>query len=166
MSLHHGRRTFVYLHSNISAAVLDGRTEKLLAAYRAFDMTCLRKLANNERAWRDSDMPSPSATNELSRGRRAAEHITGDVCYAFYSQKSNAIKIGRTGQLLKRWASLETASGMPLQLLLIWRTADSRDLEALLFHRYAAHRGIGEWFEADRTLPDLQARFTQAWQSR
>lgn len=158
MSLGRGRRTFVYLHADISAAVLHGHTGRV-ATYRAYEMTCARKLAINERRWRSDTTPPATAARELRIGRTIASRVTGDVCYAFYSKTSNAIKIGRSTDVLRRWPRLETASGMPLQLLIIWLTTDSRTFESSLFSDYAEYRRIGEWFAADGVLSDLRVRF-------
>jgi hypothetical protein len=67
------------------------------------------------------------------------------------------VKVGRATDPVGRIADLQT--GSPVPLMIAWRieTPDAKRLEAALHRRYAEHRALGEWFEADPVLADLAA---------
>lgn len=92
---------------------------------------------------------------EAREGEVADFDIFGECCYALYSKRSGLVKLGRTLTLLSRWRSLETGCGMPLELLVVWKTPESKTLESRIHSKFAASRTIGEWFESAGVIGHL-----------
>jgi len=153
-----GRRTWVYLgrHADGSCVVWNRRrnqwcVEQQLSAYH---MTCVLKHGRRPTS-RLGELP-----RDMRIGLDTAQLLSGDVVYAFYSKALHAIKIGRTTDVIKRWAQLENSSGELRQLLSVWRCPDTKALERDLHMRWADSRTIGEWFAADALIGDLRAMVT------
>ena len=83
----------------------------------------------------------------LPHGVRTAKNVglllSGNCCYALYAKPIHAIKIGLASDVLKRWAQIEHRCGMPLQLVMVWKTDDHRNFEKNLFDKFAPYRGFG-----------------------
>lgn len=157
-----GRRAWVDLGPRTSSVIWGkpgsfGRWGQWDVVHRAFafEVTCLLKLPT-ERAMQSLPPSQTELPREVQLGLRLAELVAGDVVYAFYSRAGHSVKIGRTTNLLRRWAKLETESGQLRQLLGVWRCPDSRELERELHDRWSGHRTVGEWFAADPVLADLR----------
>lgn len=157
-----GRRTWVYLGLQTSCVIWGqqrsfGRWGQWDVVHRAFayEMTCLLKLPS-ERDLQRSLPWQDEIPREIRLGQRMADFVAGDVVYALYSRPSHAVKIGRTTNVLHRWAKLENESGQLRQLLCVWRCPSSRDMERELHERWSQHRTVGEWFAADPVLAGLR----------
>lgn len=82
--------------------------------------------------------------------------FSGSMCYVLHNAENDSVKIGRTGELRKRWRDLENASGVELTPLVVWYTRDSALLEINLHDAFSyARRPRGEWFDAAGVLPSL-----------
>jgi hypothetical protein len=150
-----GRRNWVLLDSRAGTRCVvvsaDGQVADRLGAYA---LTCVRKrelLRCNDRF-----AGGPLPHNEMT-AKRVENLLSGSCCYAFYAKPTHAVKIGRAADVLRRWSEIEHGSGMPIQLLMVWKTDSNKSFEKTLHERFAAHRGIGEWFSADEVLPALIA---------
>lgn len=82
----------------------------------------------------------------IAKMRRHADRIRG--CYFLLNTATGLVKIGRSDDILHRWRSLETQSGTTLFPLMLWTTKKHGWLERKLHRHFAAHRQIGEWFNA------------------
>jgi hypothetical protein len=69
---------------------------------------------------------------------------TSEVVYALGTQGSNTVKIGRTVNLEKRFASIQTMS--PVPLVVLWTHPGGSDLESKLHQFFEEIRSHGEWF--------------------
>jgi Meiotically up-regulated gene 113 len=143
MSLPVARRSWVALDKGgaLTRCVVKSADSKVLARLGAYELSTLKKRR-------------PTPTEEKIAARVAAL-LSGNCCYAFYAKPNHAVKIGLASNVLRRWWELEHGSGMPLQLLMVWKTDDPRSLEKKLHGRFVAHRGLGEWFSAGEVLPAL-----------
>lgn len=157
-----GRRTWVYLGAQTSCVIWGqqrpfGRWSHWDVAHRAFsyEMTCVLKLPS-DRDLRNMQEWDDGLSRDVRLGLNIADLVRGDVAYTFYSRPSHAVKIGRTTDILRRWAKLENESGQLRQLLCLWRCPSSRDMERELHGRWSQHRTVGEWFSADPVLADLR----------
>ena len=75
------------------------------------------------------------------------------ILYAIEAPSANRIKIGRTLDMDRRFAGLQTASPIPLELLgSVWLPYDAESNA----HTYLAeHRSHGEWFVAAPKVREL-----------
>lgn len=64
--------------------------------------------------------------------------------YVIHSQ--GYYKIGQSGNIASRLASLQTASPHPIEVVLVIPHAQPDALEAQLHHQFASRRAQGEWF--------------------
>jgi hypothetical protein len=136
------RRSWVAFDKNANArCVVRSADGPVLARLGAYELACVKKRR-----------PTPA---DQKVAERVVDLLSGNCCYAFYAKPSHAVKIGLTSNVLKRWSELEHRSGMPLQLLMVWKTHDCKSFEKRLHDRFAAYRGLGEWFSADEVLPGL-----------
>jgi len=87
---------------------------------------------------------------------RAVATLQGECCYGFYCKPTKQVKVGRTGNVFKRWSQLESLGGRPLQLVAVWKTKQSRELERSLHAQFTADRRMGEWFAAEPVLAVLR----------
>lgn len=82
--------------------------------------------------------------NERNRKMQRRYRKKGPVVYFVQIGNDGPIKIGTTTNLKARLASLRTSQPQGLALLAI--AEGGRDLEKAYHDRFAAHRGVGEWF--------------------
>lgn len=88
---------------------------------------------------------------------RVRETLSGDCCYAFHCRAVGLVKLGRTSDIWRRWAKLETEGGRALQLAAVWQVANCRSFERALHRQFSADRRIGEWFNAEPVLSMLES---------
>jgi hypothetical protein len=140
--------------------VVGGETWNLYVQLTAFEINCYRKLPTVVTC--DSYTVGP-VPHHVKVGRAVDSMIKAEeYVYALRNHLSRAVKIGRTADLRRRWAKLEMESGNLLQLVSIWRTANSRRLERQLHERWAAERRLGEWFADDLVLRDINDQVCRA----
>lgn len=65
--------------------------------------------------------------------------------YVIGAQGSSTVKIGRTTDLAKRFATIRCMSPIPLKIL--WTHPGGKELETRLHRHFAKRRLHGEWFE-------------------
>jgi Meiotically up-regulated gene 113 len=124
-----------------------------IARLGAYELTCVKKrelIRRGNDPWAVGPLP-----HDVVTAKRVAHLLSGNCCYAFYAKPTHAVKIGWATNLLRRWSEHEHGSGMPLQLLMVWKTNDYKSFETKLHDRFAAYRGLGEWFSADGILAGL-----------
>jgi hypothetical protein len=139
------RRSWVALDSSgaLVRCVVKSANGKVLARLGAYELACVKKRR-------------PTASEETI-AKRVVDLLSGNCCYAFYAKPNHAVKIGLASNVLRRWSELEHGSGMPLQLLMVWKASDCKSFEKRLHNRFVAYRGLGEWFSADEVLAALIA---------
>ena len=84
--------------------------------------------------------------------------LRGAGCYVFFASVTGGVKIGISGNILKRWTELEYSAGVPLKLVAVWKAETSDQvarLEKHLHKLFDEHRRLGEWFTASAVLPTL-----------
>jgi hypothetical protein len=87
--------------------------------------------------------------------------VTTEVVYVLGAPDSNTVKIGRTANLAKRFADIQSMSPVPLAVL--WSHPGGHELETRLHRRFADQRIHGEWFTFDDDpLPAIQEAVTEA----
>ena len=146
------RRNWISLDGRSTrCVVLDDNGVHRLSAYQ---LTVTRATtAIDRRRWSNTHSPLPY---EQQMAQRIHPLFVGSCCYAFYCKSTNLVKLGRTGNLLQRWSKLETEGGRLLQLVSIWKAADSASLERKLHQQFQADRVLGEWFTATAILDYLR----------
>lgn len=155
---HGGRRAHVLIGRDSRCVILDEK-HRVMRRVTAYEATCLRMMpAKSAR----TDFRGNPINREASIGMELMQLIKGDVCYAFYAKPTHSVKIGRSANLIQRWMSLEATAGMLLQLLVVWKCENSKELESTLFRRYRESRTLGEWFTAEGVLSDLQSRVAES----
>jgi hypothetical protein len=83
--------------------------------------------------------------------------LTRPCCYALYAKSSRSVKIGLTTDIFHRWAQIEHASGMTLNLLALWITDHPAALEKQLHRKFARNRRrVGEWFVPAQVIAYLR----------
>lgn len=74
--------------------------------------------------------------------------------YAIRDDAAQAVKIGFTGNPMRRLKQLQTASATPLRMLCIFENVQA--LEASLHQSFASRRMCGEWFDdADKSISKI-----------
>lgn len=76
------------------------------------------------------------------------------VVYAIGSLESSLVKIGKAGNLQKRFGEIQRMSPAPLAVL--WSTPGGLALESALHSRFEAIRAYGEWFDFGKDDPVVQ----------
>ena len=97
-------------------------------------------------------LPYSSPTHRVRTGRRVRKALAGACCYGFYCKSTELVKLGRTSDVFRRWAKLETDGGRLLQLVAVWQVADCAIHERALHERFCSDRQLGEWFTATPVL--------------
>lgn len=145
------RRNWVSLDGRSTRCiVLDDNGVQRLSAYQ---LTAVRATTEiDRRRWSNAS----ALPHEQQVAQRIHPLFAGNCCYAFYCKATDLVKLGRTGNLLRRWSKLETEGGRLLQLVSIWKTADSASLERRLHQQFQADRVLGEWFAATAILDHLR----------
>ena len=146
------RRNWVSLDSRFTSCVVLDAQDGVKHALRSYELSSARKAT----AYDLKSRPPGSGPQWLETARRTRRILDGECCYAFYCKPTMTVKIGLTTNLLDRWARLETQGGRPLQLAAVWQGCDIRSHERALHDRFAAHRGLGEWFAADPVIEALR----------
>lgn len=157
-------RNFVVLsnHGKITRCVVMTKEHAIRQRFSTYEMNQAGAVKFRDlRAWR-TNRRRPATRADLT-----AFHVwnvldpwpspwKGACCYAFYCKATHQVKFGRTKQLFRRWAVLETQGGYLLQLLAVWHTPKPADGEHQLHDFFAEHRTRGEWFTADPVIEWLQ----------
>jgi hypothetical protein len=109
-------------------------------------------------AWRKHTQMT-YGSSKVAPFRRALPRSEDGWCYLYFIQQGNAVKIGRTNDVRQRMYKLQTASAMPLTLLVA--VAAHATLEIEYLKRMEPFRLNGEWFiygkEIARVVQLLQA---------
>ena len=146
------RRSWVALDRFNTRCVVKSAGGEVLARIGAYELACFKRCGTRRVERLVSEPTQQEVVTE-----RVAKLLSGNCCYAFYAKPSHAVKFGLASNVLRRWSELEHGSGMPLQLLMVWKADAPGRFEKQLHDRFAAHRGLGEWFSADNVLPALIA---------
>lgn len=101
-----------------------------------------------------------SSKFNYSSGSTSAENKNTLLAYFARSQITGAIKIGVSSNLKLRLSTLQTASGMPIELLL--STIAGRYAEKILLRRFSDLRLYGEWFRPEEKLLYFIKSFSEA----
>lgn len=147
------RRNWVALDQSGTRCVVFDHTDKVQSALTAYELSCARE-ADEYTLAHYLDMSKPP--HHVRVTLRSVAALRGECCYGFYCKPTEQVKIGRTGNVFKRWSQLECSAGRPLQLVAVWKTKESRVLERSLHAQFAADRRMGEWFTADPVLSVLR----------
>jgi|TARA_R100000501_G_C2595884_1_gene94440 Meiotically up-regulated gene 113 len=91
---------------------------------------------------------SPKQKSALLQAMHNAKYI-----YFVLSEDSGLVKIGKTKDIKKRFASLQTMSPVPLRIIGCFRAHD--ELEGTLHSRFAKYRHHGEWFKLSDEIVKL-----------
>ena len=103
---------------------------------------------------------------EFARTVDARRALKGSCVYVVYAAHSDAIKVGSSRAVIKRWNTLDEGCPEPLQLIMVWRTEDTEAArERLLGHVFdalddARIEGRKGWFRATESgavLEELDA---------
>lgn len=76
--------------------------------------------------------------------------------YVYIIKDRSRVKIGYTINISQRLATLQRQSGRPLRLVVA--LPGSYEDESALHRRFAAYRGIGEWFRLEGELKEFARR--------
>ena len=155
-------RAFVALDSGLTRCVIFDSDNAVKYRFRAFGVNLARKVDTRQlRYWKTDPYRGPR-TREHHIALEVRDSLDkGPCCYAMYCHATRQVKIGRTTNLFRRWSTLETQGGRPLQLLAVWHTSTPATAERLLHDRFTEHRTRGEWFTADPVIGWL-CELTQA----
>jgi hypothetical protein len=87
--------------------------------------------------------------------------MSEELVYVLGAPGGSTVKIGRTTNLAKRFADIQSMSPVPLTLM--WSHPGGHELETRLHRRFAEQRIHGEWFTFDcDPLPAIQKAVTEA----
>ena len=132
------RRSYVQLDSAGTRCIVMNDQGTLTVRLSAYELSLLKRSARG--------------SNEEQRRAAMVATLSGPCCYAFYAKQTHMVKIGMTQNVIRRWAEVENRSGMAIQLMAVWHTAEPRRYERSLHDRFSAWRGLGEWFAADEVI--------------
>lgn len=69
--------------------------------------------------------------------------------YVLHNPHTDLVKIGYSGRnMVSRWRSAESASGVELDPLMLWAVSEPYAVEQRLHQRFSEHRELGEWFQS------------------
>lgn len=105
-------------------------------------------------AWREH-IRDAHGTARVSPFRRPLPKTSGGWCYVYFAQQGNAVKVGRATDVLRRIEELQTASALPVRLLVA--VAAHHSLENEYIKRLQPFRLKGEWFLYGREIAAIVA---------
>lgn len=146
------RRSWIALDARSTRCIVLNCDGKMVHRLTAYELTTAR----NASAY---DLRAEHYTlgpHKLETARRIRQTLRAECCYAFYCKATDSVKLGRTTNIFKRWAHLENQGGRLLQLVAVWQATNCSKHERELHDQFAAHRRIGEWFDAAPILADLR----------
>ena len=116
----------------------------------------------------DTDLETVAAWRQhtkLAHGTRVSPHrrplpiSLRDWCYLYFILQGQAVKIGRATDVRRRVEELQTASALPLTLLVA--VAAHKSLEVEFLKRLQPFRLNGEWFIYGRELRVIVSRLCE-----
>jgi hypothetical protein len=133
---------------NINGDVVEIRAQKSLSIHAI--STWVKSWASP-----DAKLITPGNRTHSLDGKKLANQA--HFVYFILNEDSNAIKIGRAKDLVKRMNTLQTSSPAKLKLvksLQVEGSKEAHELEGSLHRKFDEFRLAGEWFRAEAALWD------------